>query len=74
MKIGIRQVVLVLLIVVILFGAGKLPKMMGDVAQGVKNFKAGMRDDEEKQVLNSDASQPRVAESGLKRDEPAKSS
>jgi sec-independent protein translocase protein TatA len=74
MSIGIWQVVLVLLIVVILFGAGKLPKMMGDVAQGVKNFKAGLRDDEEKQVLNSDAGQPGVAESGLKRDEPAKSS
>jgi sec-independent protein translocase protein TatA len=74
MNIGIWQVVLVLLIVVILFGAGKLPKMMGDVAQGVKNFKAGLRDDEEKQVLNSDVGQPRVAESRLKRDEPAKSS
>jgi sec-independent protein translocase protein TatA len=74
MSIGIWQVVLVLLIVLILFGAGKLPKMMGDVAQGVKNFKAGLRDDEENSVLTSDAGQARAAESGLKRDEPAKSS
>jgi sec-independent protein translocase protein TatA len=45
MSIGIWQVVLILLIVLIVFGAGKLPKVMGDVAKGVKNFKQGMRDD-----------------------------
>jgi sec-independent protein translocase protein TatA len=36
----------VLLIVVLLFGAGKLPHVMGDFAKGIKAFKAGMRDDE----------------------------
>ena len=75
MSIGIWQVVLILLIVLILFGAGKLPKVMGDVAKGVKNFKAGMRDeDEDKKVLTSDAGEPEVANAGLKRDEAAKSS
>jgi sec-independent protein translocase protein TatA len=47
MSIGIWQVVLILVIVLILFGAGKLPKVMGDVAAGVKNFKKGMKDDED---------------------------
>jgi sec-independent protein translocase protein TatA len=76
MSIGIWQVVLILLIVLILFGAGKLPKVMGDVAKGVKNFKAGMKDDDEDdtKVLTSDASEPEVAKAGLKRDEAAKSS
>jgi sec-independent protein translocase protein TatA len=74
MSIGIWQVVLVLLIVLILFGAGKLPKVMGDVASGVKNFKAGLREDQEKNVLTPDGGEPRVAEARLKRDEPAKSS
>jgi sec-independent protein translocase protein TatA len=74
MSIGIWQVVLILLIVLILFGAGKLPKVMGDVAKGVKNFKAGMKDDEDDtKVLTSDA-EPEVAKTGLKRDEAAKSS
>ena len=75
MSIGIWQVVLILVIVLILFGAGKLPKVMGDVAKGVKNFKAGMRDDadEDKKVLTSDAAAPEVAEASLKRDEAAKS-
>jgi sec-independent protein translocase protein TatA len=74
MSIGIWQVVLILLIVLILFGAGKLPKVMGDVAKGVKNFKAGMRDDEDKKALTSDAGEPEVAKAGLNRDEAAKSS
>lgn len=36
----------VLVIVVLLFGAGKLPRVMGDFAKGIKAFKAGMKDDE----------------------------
>ena len=57
MSIGIWQVVLVLLIVLILFGAGKLPKVMGDVAKGVKNFKTGLKDDDEdeKEAIGADA-------------------
>src|SRR5918995_769490 len=64
MSIGIWQVVLVLLIVLILFGAGKLPKVMGDVAKGVKNFKSGMKEDDEddKRALASDAADEHAAE------------
>jgi sec-independent protein translocase protein TatA len=39
--------IIVLLIVVIVFGAGKLPNVMGDVAKGIKNFKAGLKDNED---------------------------
>jgi sec-independent protein translocase protein TatA len=74
MSIGIWQVVLILVIVLILFGAGKLPKVMGDVAKGVKNFKAGMRDDEEDTKALTSEAEPKAAEAGLKRDETAKSS
>lgn len=38
--------IIVLLIVVILFGAGKIPRVMGDVAKGIKSFKAGLKDEE----------------------------
>ncbi|MBN8828679.1 MAG: twin-arginine translocase TatA/TatE family subunit [Sphingobacteriia bacterium] len=34
--------VIVLLIVLVLFGAGKLPKVMGDVGKGLRNFKKGL--------------------------------
>ena len=46
MSIGIWQIVLILAIVLILFGAGKLPRVMGDVSKGIKNFKSGMKDEE----------------------------
>lgn len=36
----------VLAIVILIFGAGKLPNVMGDVAKGIKNFKKGMAGDE----------------------------
>jgi sec-independent protein translocase protein TatA len=47
MSIGVWQVVLILLIVLIIFGAGKLPQVMGDVAKGVKSFKSGLKDQDE---------------------------
>jgi len=35
----------VLLIVLVLFGAGKIPRLMGDMAKGIKAFKSGMKDE-----------------------------
>ena len=37
---------LVILVVVLLFGRGKISDLMGDVAKGIKSFKKGMADDE----------------------------
>ena len=47
MGISIWQIVLVLVIILILFGAGKIPRVMGDIAKGIKSFKAGMKEGEE---------------------------
>lgn len=47
MSVGLPQVLLILAVVLILFGAGKLPNVMGDVAKGIKSFKAGMKDEDE---------------------------
>ncbi len=47
MSIGPWQVLLVLLIVVLLFGAGKIPRLMGDVAKGIKAFRQGMKEEDE---------------------------
>jgi sec-independent protein translocase protein TatA len=35
---------IVLVVVLLLFGAGKIPKLMGDMAKGVKAFKQGLND------------------------------
>ena len=37
----------VLVIVLLLFGAGKIPKLMGDMAKGVKAFREGLKDGDE---------------------------
>lgn len=43
---SIAHWLIVLAVVVLLFGAGKLPRLMGDAAKGIKAFKAGLKDDE----------------------------
>ncbi|MCA1940400.1 MAG: twin-arginine translocase TatA/TatE family subunit [Caenispirillum bisanense] len=36
--------IIVLLVVLVLFGAGKIPRLMGDVAKGVNAFKKGLKE------------------------------
>lgn len=81
MSIGIWQIVLILVIVLILFGAGKLPRVMGDVARGVKSFKAGLKEEvepDDETAAKSEAPQARVGETSkaakadVQSDEPAK--
>lgn len=43
---SLPQLLVVLLIVVVIFGLGKFPKIAGDLAKGIKSFKKGMKDDE----------------------------
>ena len=45
MGISIWQIMLVVLVVVVLFGAGRLPRLMGDMAKGIKSFKQGMKEE-----------------------------
>ena len=37
---------IVLVVVLLLFGRGKIPELMGDVAKGIKSFKKGMGEDD----------------------------
>lgn len=47
MSIGIWQILLILVIVLIFFGAGKIPQVMGDLAKGLKSFRDGMDGDKD---------------------------
>ena len=44
---SIWQLLIVLVIVLLLFGRGKIPQLMGDMAKGVKAFKKGMNNDDD---------------------------
>ena len=45
MSIGLWQIAIVVILVVLLFGRGKISSLMGDVAKGKKSFKKGMASD-----------------------------
>ena len=42
---------IVLVVVLLLFGRGKIPELMGDMAKGIKSFKKGMSDDDEPKTV-----------------------
>tara|TARA_B100000945_G_scaffold274461_1_gene237875 strand:- start:39 stop:242 length:204 start_codon:yes stop_codon:yes gene_type:complete len=46
MSIGFWQIAIVVILVVLLFGRGKISSLMGDVAKGIKSFKKGMATDD----------------------------
>ncbi len=46
-QIGPWQIIIVLVLVVLLFGRGKISELMGDVAKGIKSFRSGLSDDEQ---------------------------
>ncbi len=45
MGISFWKIAIVVVLVVLLFGRGKISSLMGDVAKGIKSFKKGMSDD-----------------------------
>ena len=45
MGVSLTQLLIILLVILILFGAGKLPKVMGDLGRGLKSFREGMKEE-----------------------------
>jgi sec-independent protein translocase protein TatA len=48
MGMSFSHLIVILLIILLLFGAGKLPQVMTDLAKGLKAFKDGMKDNDQK--------------------------
>ncbi len=50
MGLSFGHILVVLVLVLVLFGAGKLPSVMGDLGKGLRNFKEGLKgsDNEDK--------------------------
>lgn len=47
MSVGVWQLVLLLVIIVIIFGVGKLPSVMGDIGKGISNLKKGLNEEDD---------------------------
>ena len=52
---------IVLVVVLLLFGRGKIPELMGDMAKGIKSFKKGMSDEDEAEAAKTVDHRPEEA-------------
>lgn len=60
MAIGPWQIVIIVLLVVLFFGRGRISELMGDLAKGITSFKKGLREDESEDRSASSREQPRI--------------
>ena len=67
MSIGFWQIAIVVILVVLLFGRGKISSLMGDVAKGIKSFKKGMSTD-----INEDADSKNISDNNSDSDSDSK--
>jgi len=45
MGLSLGHILLLLVVVLVIFGVGRLPQVMGDLGKGIRNFKAGLNND-----------------------------
>ena len=48
------ELIIILVIIVIIFGAGKLPEIGSGIGKGIKNFKDATKDEEKNKVIEDD--------------------
>jgi len=56
---GVQELLLLLLIIIVLFGAKRIPELAKGLGEGIRNFRTGMRGDDNEQERKNDASGPR---------------
>jgi sec-independent protein translocase protein TatA len=49
-RIGVPELLLILVIVILLFGVGRIGKIAGEIGSGIRNFRDGLKGDEEKKA------------------------
>jgi sec-independent protein translocase protein TatA len=45
---GLTELIIILIIVILLFGAGRIGKIAGELGSGIRNFREGLKGDEDK--------------------------
>ncbi len=69
--------IVAVVVLLLLFGRGKIPELMGDVAKGIKNFKAGMKEEDQAAAdkrRNSRPKRPRTVQTQTPASQPPKAS
>ena len=70
MSLGPWQLAIIAILILVLFGRGKISEMMGDFGKGIKSFKKGMTEAEQEE---SAAPPPRIENQPAKQSQPAPS-
>lgn len=58
---GLPELLIILLVVLIVFGAGRLPAVMKDLGKGINSFKEGMKGDDAKEETSKEVNKPKAA-------------
>lgn len=58
---GVSELVIIFLIIIVLFGASRLPGIGRGLGEGIKNFKKGIKGDEPEQLEETKKSEQRVS-------------
>lgn len=62
MSIGPFQILIIVLVLLVLFGRGRISAMMGDIGKGVKSFRKGLDDDGDTSANPGAQPAPRIDE------------
>jgi sec-independent protein translocase protein TatA len=54
MGLSLTHIILLLVIVLVVFGVGKLPQVMGDLGKGIRNFKSGLNESQKPDELKAE--------------------
>ena len=60
MSLGPWQLIIIAIVILVLFGRGKISEMMGDFGKGISSFKKGMKEEDEAASSGSAKSTPRL--------------
>ena len=55
---GLFQIVVIALIILVLFGRGRISEMMGDFGKGIKSFRRGLDDEGDPTLIEGREAQP----------------
>jgi len=58
MGLSLTHIILLLVVVLVIFGVGKLPQVMGDLGKGIRNFKAGLNEKPDEHKLDEKDKNP----------------